>query len=572
MVKYKGNNLLRLMKTQNRGIMMTQQERNELAELLYPNATLTTDEVEKMFPKRNLPQGAKVTRMAPSPTGFVHFGNLFPALTSERLAHQSGGILMLRIEDTDAKRAVEGAVETIITSLKHYNIIFDEGATMTEDVGDYGPYYQSRRADIYQAFAKKLIREGKAYPCFCTEEDLEKLHAEQEAAKENFGYYGKFAKHRDMSLDDIKKELAAGKPFALRFRSEGSIANKIPFDDIIKGHIEVTENDIDHVLLKSDGIPTYHFAHAIDDHFMGTTHVIRGDEWLSTLPLHLQLFDALGFERLKYMHISPLMKMDGDSKRKLSKRKDPEAALTFYRAEGYPVLAVLDYVMMLLNSNYEEWRIKNPRASYTEFDFKPENMSVSGSLFDIAKLNDVSKNIISTMSADEVYDYVAEWAKEYDEEFYKLLTSDREYAVRIFGIGRGGEKPRKDIAIWSEAKAYMGFFYDELYEITAQFPENISLEDTKNILESYKNIYVHGDTQEEWFAKITKLATDNGFAAKPKEYKKNPEAYKGHVGDVSMILRIAVSGRQNSPDMYEIMEILGKDRVVERIDNALKNL
>ncbi len=551
---------------------MTQQERNELAEILYPNARLTTDDVEKMFPKRDLPDGAKVTRMAPSPTGFVHFGNLFPALTSERLAHQSGGTMILRIEDTDAKRAVEGAVEIIINSLSHYNIVFDEGATLGEDVGGYGPYYQSRRAEIYQAFAKKLIREGKAYPCFCTEEDLEQLRAQQEASKENFGYYGKFAKHRDMSLDDIKAELEKGTPFALRFRSEGNLKNKIPFDDIIKGHIEVTENDIDHVLLKSDGIPTYHFAHAIDDHFMGTTHVIRGDEWLSTLPLHLQLFDALGFEKLKYMHISPLMKMDGDSKRKLSKRKDPEAALTFYQSEGYPVEAVLDYVMMLLNSNYEEWRIQNPYLPYTDFEFKAENMSVSGSLFDIVKLNDVSKNIISTMTADKVYEYVLEWAKQYDADFAKLLESDADYAKRIFNIGRGGEKPRKDIAMWSQAKDYMGFFYDSLYRITSPFPENISKEDTVNILQSYKDIYVHGETQEEWFAKITKLATDNGFAAKPKEYKKNPELYKGHVGDVSMILRIAVSGRQNSPDMYEIMEILGKDRVTQRIDNALKTL
>lgn len=551
---------------------MTQQERNELAELLYPQALLTTEQIEKAFPKRNIPQGAMVTRMAPSPTGFVHFGNLFPALTSERLAHQSGGVLMLRIEDTDAKRAVEGAVEIIINSLKHYNIIFDEGATMGEDVGDYGPYYQSRRAEIYQAFAKKLIREDKAYPCFCTEQDLEQLRASQETAKENFGYYGKYAKHRDMSLDEIKAELAQGKPFALRFKSRGSLTNKIPFDDIIKGHMEITENDIDHVLLKSDGIPTYHFAHAIDDHFMGTTHVIRGDEWLSTLPLHLQLFEALGFEKLKYMHISPLMKMDGDSKRKLSKRKDPEAALTFYQSQGYPVLAVIDYVMMLLNSNYEEWRLQNPTASYTEFEFKAENMSVSGSLFDIAKLNDVSKNIISTMTAEQVYHHVEQWAEQYDPEFQKLLVSDKDYAVRIFNIGRGGEKPRKDIAIWSQVKEYMGFFYDSLYRITSEFPQNISREDTINILQSYKDIYVHGESQEEWFARITQLAVDNGFAAKPKEYKKNPEAYKGHVGDVSMILRIAVSGRQNSPDMYEIMEILGKDRVIERIDNALNIL
>ncbi|MBQ9940645.1 MAG: glutamate--tRNA ligase [Clostridia bacterium] len=551
---------------------MTQQQRNELAELLYPKATLTIQDVEKMFPKRTLPEGAKVTRMAPSPTGFVHFGNLFPALTSERLAHQSGGVMMLRIEDTDAKRAVDGAVEIIINSLKHYNIIFDEGATLGDDVGNYGPYYQSRRADIYQAFAKELIRKGQAYPCFCTEEDLEKIHSEQEAKKDNFGYYGKYAKHRDMSFEDIKKELDAGKPFALRFRSEGNLNNKIPFDDVVKGHLEVTENDIDHVLLKSDGIPTYHFAHAIDDHFMGTTHVIRGDEWLSTLPLHLQLFDALGFERLKYMHISPLMKIDGESKRKLSKRKDPEAALTFYTEMGYPVLAVIDYVMMLLNSNYEEWRIQNPAAPYTDFEFKAENMSVSGSLFDIVKLNDVSKNIVSTMTAEQVYDYVCEWSEQYDKDFYKLLISDKDYAVRIFNIGRGGEKPRKDLAVWSEAKAYMGFFYDDLYKITSSLPENISKEDAVTILESYKNIYTPGKTQEDWFGDITKLATDNGFAAKPKEYKKNPEMYKGHVGDVSMILRIAVSGRQNSPDMYEIMEILGKERVIQRIDNALKTL
>ena len=475
---------------------------------------------------------------------------------------------MLRIEDTDAKRAVEGAVEIIINSLKHYNIIFDEGATLGEDVGIYGPYYQSRRADIYQAFAKKLIREGKAYPCFCTEEELEQIHAQQEAAKENYGYYGKYAKYRDKTLDEIKAELATGKPFALRFRSEGNLNNKIPFDDIVKGHLEVTENDIDHVLLKSDGIPTYHFAHAIDDHFMGTTHVIRGDEWLSTLPLHLQLFDALGFEKLKYMHISPLMKMDGDSKRKLSKRKDPEAALTFYREQGYPVLSVIDYVMMLLNSNYEEWRIQNPNAPYTDFEFKAENMSVSGSLFDIMKLNDVSKNIVSTMTADQVYEYVCEWAQEYDPEFAALLKADPEYATRIFAIGRGGEKPRKDISHWKQSKDFYSFFFDELFQTEDGYPENVSEEDRKTILSKYMETYDHNDDQSTWFSKVRAIGEELGYAPQPKLYKKNPESYKGHVGDVSGVIRVAVTGRGNSPDVWCIQQVLGEERTMDRIKRA----
>ena len=421
-----------------------------LAELLFPDVTETAEEVEARFPKRNLPEGAVVSRMAPSPTGFVHLGNLVQGLVSERMAHQSGGVLFLRVEDTDAKREVPGAVEVLISTLKHYGIHFDEGATMDGDSGIYGPYRQRQRADIYHVFAKKLVSEGKAYPCFCTEEELTAMRLEQEANKETTGYYGKYAVWRDRSMEDIQEQLAAGNPWVLRFRSEGSIENQFKFDDLVKGKLTITENDVDHVLLKSDGIPTYHFAHAVDDELMRTTHVVRGDEWLPSLPFHIQLFKALGFKLPKYVHIGPLMKMDGNSKRKLSKRKDPELALTYYKAEGFPVSAVYEYVMTLLNSNYEDWRRANPDAAPQEFKFSPKKLNPAGSLFDYAKLVDVSKNVISRMSAGEVYDQLVQWAEEFDPEFGSKLTADPDYAKKILAIGRGGKKPRKDLAVWME--------------------------------------------------------------------------------------------------------------------------
>ncbi len=547
---------------------LTVEERIELSEILFSNVTFTPEEVEAQFPPRQLKEGAVVSRMAPSPTGFVHLGNLVQGLTSERMCHQSEGVLFLRVEDTDAKREVPGAIETLIESLSHYGIFFDEGATLEGDAGNYGPYRQRQRKDIYHVFAKKLLLEGLAYPCFCTEEELSEIHEKQESGKENFGYYGKWAKWRDASLDDIKAALSKGMPWVLRFRSTGSIENKIRFTDLIKGNMELTENDIDHVLLKSDGIPTYHFAHAVDDHLMHTTHVVRGDEWLSTLPFHLQLFRALGFKIPKYLHIGPLMKMDGTSKRKLSKRKDPELALTYYKAEGFPIRSVYEYILTILNSNFEDWRRANPDMPASSFPFSYKKMNPAGSLFDYMKLCDVSKNVISKMSSEEVYSEVLSWTKEFDEELYSLLSNDKEKALKIFSIGRGGPKPRKDIGTWSEIRDYLGFFYDELFAYKDAMPENVSKEDITMILDSYQAIFDSNDESDVWFERITKLATDMGFAAKPKEYKANPELYKGHVGDISMVLRIAVTGKSASPDLCSVMKILGKEKVVERLEKS----
>ena len=533
-----------------------------LASLLFPEVTETPEDMEKRFPPRNVKEGAIISRMAPSPTGFVHLGNLVQGLTSERLCHQSGGVLFLRVEDTDKKREVPGAVEVLIETLKHYGIHFD--------AGDYGPYRQSRRAAIYHVYAKQLVLQGQAYPCFCTEEELQEMHAEQEKENANFGYFGKWAKWRDRPIEDIKEMLDKGMPWVLRFRSTGNIENKIKFTDLIKGEIEVTENDIDHVLLKSDGIPTYHFAHAVDDHLMRTTHVVRGDEWLSTLPFHLQLFRALGFKPPKYCHIGPLMKMDGSSKRKLSKRKDPELALTYYKAEGFPVEAVYEYILTVLNSNFEDWRRANPDASTDDFKFSYKKMNPAGSLFDAAKLKDVSKNVISKMSAEKVCELATEWANEFDKPFGEKLSEDKEKAVAIFSIGRGGKKPRKDYAVWSELKDYMGFFYDEFFEFKDALAENFDKNVVKNILSEY--VYNEEADQTEWFENIKALGEKHNFASDMKAYKAQPENYAGSVADVSGFIRLAVTGKNVSPDMYLVMKILGKEKVNERINKFVASL
>lgn len=544
----------------------------KLAELLFPDVTETPEELELRYPPRDLPEGAKVTRMAPSPTGFMHLGNLFGAVTDERLAHQSGGLFFLRIEDTDKKREVEGGVETIISVFKKFGLNFDEGALVDGELGNYGPYRQRQRAGIYHVFAKKLVLEGKAYPCFCTEEDLTEMRARQEAENANPGYYGKWAVHRDMELEDIEKELAAGKPWVLRFKSEGDPSKYIHLNDLVKGKIDMPENDQDIVLLKSDGIPTYHFAHVVDDHLMRTTHVVRGEEWLATWPVHVQLFAALGWKAPKYVHTAQLMKMDGGSKRKLSKRKDPELALDFYFAEGYPVPSVIEYLLTLLNSNFEEWRLANPKEPVQNFKFTTNKMSVSGSLFDLDKLRDVSRNVVAMLSTDEVWNYLSDWAKQYDPDFYALLAKDEAYAKAILSIGRGIPKPRKDIAVWSEFKDYMAFFYDELFTEGHEYPEAMSTEDVAAVLSQYQALYDEADDQTVWFNKIKDLSVSLGYAASPKEYKQNPEAFKGHVGDVSAVLRMAVTGRVNSPDMFTVMNILGKEKVTERLKKALAAL
>ena len=542
-----------------------------LAQLLFPNITDTPEMLEEKYPLRQLPEGAVVTRMAPSPTGFVHLGHLVQGLTAERMAHQSGGVLFLRVEDTDAKREVPGAVEVLIDTLKHYGIAFDEGATHDGDNGIYGPYRQRQRAGLYHVYAKKLVEQGMAYPCFCTEQELAAMREKQEANKETTGYYGKYAMWRDRSMEEIQAQLSAGAPWVLRFRSEGSISNQFKFDDLVKGKLTITENDVDHVLLKSDGIPTYHFAHAVDDHLMRTTHVVRGDEWLATLPFHIQLFKALGFKLPKYVHICPLMKMDGTSKRKLSKRKDPELALTFYKAEGFPVKAVYEYIMTILNSNFEDWRRAEPEKEATEFKFSPKKLNPAGSLFDYAKLTDVSKNVISKMDAETVYELLLEWAKEFDADFAEKLAADKDFAVAILAIGRGGKKPRKDLATWKEAKPYMGFFYDDYLEAPV-FDEKFDKSIVKTVLEKFVASYDAADDSAAWFEKVKDITTAIGFTTDMKAYKADPAAFPGTVADVSTFIRQAVTGKTNSPDLYTVMQILGKERSLERIEKVIATL
>lgn len=537
-----------------------------LAELLFPDVTETPDDMEKKYPLRDLPAEAKVTRFAPSPTGFVHFGGLFPTRVSERLAHQSGGVFYLRIEDTDAKREVEGAEENLIGTLQNYGIVFDEGALPGgSEKGSYGPYRQSERKAIYHVFAKDLVKRGFAYPCFCTEEELTAIRAEQEAVKADPGYYGKWAVWRDAPIEKITEKLDAGEAFVLRFRSVGNIEHKMKFTDLVKGQVEITENDRDHVLLKSDGIPTYHFAHAVDDHLMRTTHVVRGEEWLSSLPFHIQLFSALGFKLPKYLHISQLMKLEGNSKKKLSKR-DHGVDMRWYDAHGYASEALTEYVMTLLNSNFEEWRAANPTSPFEDFAFTVKKMSTSGCLLDMDKLADVSKNTISRMTAEQVYDKTLAWAKLYDAEFAVLLESDPDYAKRILSIGRGGNKPRKDLTTWSDVKPYMGFFYDELYSVQDEYPDKFDPEDIKNILLGFASSYDETADSSQWFDGVKALADKNGFCPDMKQYKKDPSAFKGSVADVSMFLRVAVTGKQNSPDLYEVMHLLGCKRVIARIN------
>lgn len=545
---------------------------SHLADLLYPSVTALPEDMEKRYPPRQLAEGAKVTRFAPSPTGFLHIGNLYGAFTDERLAHTTNGVFYLRIEDTDAKRAVPNGVALIIETLAKLGVYFDEGAVIGGDNGAYGPYRQSERAEIYQTYAKQLIREGKAYPCFCTEEELGAIRARQEAEKKTPGYYGEYAVWRDAAIEKIEERLRAGAPFVLRFRSEGDASRKLKFTDEIKGVIDVTENDIDHVILKSDGIPTYHFAHAVDDHLMRTTHVVRDESWLSTLPFHLQLFKALGFKLPKYCHTAQVLKLDGGNKRKISKRKDPEAALTFYHAEGYPAAATREYLMTLLNSNFEEWRLANPTAEIENFKFTTKKMSVSGSLFDLDKLNDISKNVISRLTAGEAYALALAWAREFDPELASLLEADPGYAESILAIGRGGAKPRKDLTTWKDVRAYVSFFYDALFEPDYALPAAVSKADAAEICRRFGESYDTADEQPAWFEKIKQIAAALGYAPETKLYKKEPEAYKGHVGDVSMALRVAVTGRQNSPDLFEVMRILGRERVLARLTTMIEKI
>ena len=543
---------------------------NKLAELLFPHIKKTPEEYEKIYPQRNLPADAKVTRLGPSPTGFIHLGNLYGAFVDERLAHQSGGVFFLRIEDTDDKRYVEGAVDIIIDSLRFFGINFDEGAETAG--GSYGPYYQSERGEIYQCFAKKLVKQGQAYPCFLTSEEIEEIRAKQEANKENMGIYGKYALCRDLTYEEIEAKINAGESYVIRLKSSGSTdlppeeMRHIEVEDGIRGTLSMPENNQDVVILKANGIPTYHFAHVIDDHFMRTTHVVRGAEWLPSLPIHVELFEKVGFEMPVFCHTAQLMKIDEETgqKRKLSKRKDPELSLDYYRNEGYHPAAVREYLLTILNSNYEEWRAKNPLAAIDDFTFTTEKMSNSGALFDLNKLNDISKDTLVRIPASELREFMADWSREFKPEITHFFEDDCAYIEKILDLGRAGDKPRKDLIYAKQIFEFISYFFDDYFKIEDNVPANAS-SDVQDILTEYLASYNHEDDQSEWFSKIRAIAEKLGYAAKPKDYKKNPEIYKGHVGDVSTVIRIALMGRAQSPDVWEIQQILGEERTRARI-------
>jgi len=544
----------------------------KLAELLFPNITKTIEYYEnEVYPKRKLPEGAKVTRLAPSPTGFIHLGNLYGAFVDERLAHQSGGVFLLRIEDTDEKRKVEGSVETIITSLEYFDLKFDEGAGIEGETGDYGPYFQSNRAEIYQCCAKHLVEMGRAYPCFCTGEELEELRKEQAKENVNTGYYDKWARDRNLSLEEVQQHLNNNEEFVIRFRSEGTEEGKFEIVDAIRGRLIMPENYQDIVILKTNGIPTYHFAHVVDDHLMGITHVVRGEEWLSTLPIHYEIFKTIGWETPVYCHTAHLMKMDNGAKRKLSKRKDPELGLGYYRELGYHPKAVREYLLTILNSNFEEWRMKNPENPIDDFQFTLGKMSNSGALFDLDKLNNICKDVLLKIPAAEIYEFLLNWANEYKKEAYELLKSNKDEVIKLLSVGRDGNNPRKDLMYCEQILDFISYYFDEYFKIVDSYPENIDSEEAKKLLKAYLSTYDHGDDQSQWFEKIRVIASENGYAAKPKDYKKNPDMYKGHVGDVSTAIRIAIIGRASSPDLWELQQIMGEEKVRRRIENAINS-
>lgn len=542
-----------------------------LAELLFPHISKTPEYYESKYPVRDLKEGARVTRFAPSPTGFLHFGNLFTCLISYKTAKSTDGIFYVRVEDTDQKRKIEGAVGVMLNGLSYFGIVPDEGVTgEEEEKGNYGPYYQSQRKEIYQAFAKKLVEEGYAYPCFCTAEELDELRATQEN-EDIKGYYGKYAKCRSLSYDEIKNKIDAGMTWTLRLKSPGEENKKCVFEDMIKGKIEMQENVQDIVLLKSDGIPTYHFASVVDDHLMRTTHVVRGDEWIASCPIHIQLNKLLGFRVPKFVHVAPIMKTEGEGKRKLSKRKDPEAAVSYYSQEGYPAESVNEYMMTLANSNFEDWRRANKNEDIAKFPFNIKKMSVSGALFDIAKLNDISKNVISAMNCEKVYSLSYEWAKEYNKELASLYEQDVDRAKAILNIDRENKKPRKDIAKWSDIPDYISYMFDETFEPCYELCGNATAQLAVKTLEKYIDTVNLNDTKDEWFDRIKSICEPVGCTPNVKEYKQNPESFAGHVGDISTIIRVALTGRTNTPDLYEITKLLGKERVNARLSAALKH-
>ncbi len=545
----------------------------ELAELLFPDIDKTIEYYEELYPERDLEKKAKVTRLGPSPTGFIHLGNLYGALVDERMAHLSGGPMLLRIEDTDHKRKVEGSEELIINSLRFFGIEFDEGVTLDGEKGIYGPYRQSDRKEIYQTAAKYLTEKGFAYPSFITEEEMAVLREKQEKEGVNTGYYGKWAEDRNLTLNQVKEKIEAGEPWTLRLKSSGDPEVAMKFKDGIRGEITVRQNNLDVVILKNNGIPTYHFAHVVDDHFMRITDVVRGEEWLSTLPIHLELFYVMGWKRPNYNHTAHLMKIeDSGKKRKLSKRKDPELSLEYYMRDGYFPEAVTEYLMTLMNSNYEEWRMKNPDADYTEFNFKTKNMSSSGALFDLNKLNDISKDVLVKMSVEKIMSFMLDWSSKFNKEAHEMLTKYHDDLIKLLSIGRGGKKPRKDLMNCTQIMDFIGYYFDEGFEHRDSLPERVSKEDAKKIVTEYLEMYNQEDSNEEWFEKIKKITDENGFTSNNKEFKKNPEAFKGNVTDVSTAVRLAVVGRTQSPDLWSIQQIMGEERVKTRIRKFLETL
>ena len=538
-------------------------DNKELANLIFPDAKDYTYYEEK-YPERDLPEGAEVVRVAPSPTGFIHVGGIFQGLIAKKIAEQTNGVFFVRIEDTDQKRKIENGVEEILGAYKDYDLYPDE----TVGKGNYGPYVQSERKEIYQSYAKKLLEEGNAYPCFCSPEELDQIRENQTKAQERTGYYGKWAKCRNMPIDMAAEKIKVGVPYIIRFKSPGNPDKKIKHKDVIKGNIDFPENDQDIVIIKSDGLPTYHFAHAVDDHLMHTTIVTRSDEWVASVPLHLQLFRVLGFKTPKFAHTAPLEKREGDTKRKLSKRKDPEAAVSYYTKEGIPKEALKEYLMNIANSNFEIWRKQNPdKDMMKDFDFKLNKMGVSGALFDMVKLLDVSKGIISKFTAEEVYDATYTWASKFDEELAEMLK-DKDYALKVLGIERGNAKPRKDIAKWSDVKNIIYYMYDEKFDKNGEFEyQKITDKDEiEKIVKTYfEKYYDENDDKQTWFNKMKDLSEEMGYAREVKEYKANPEAYKGHVGDISTVIRVKLTGRCNTPDLYEIMQVIGKERLLKRI-------
>ncbi len=535
-----------------------------LADILFPDVTASPEDMEQKFPPRSLPEGACVTRIGPSPTGFVHLGNLYNALIGERIAHQSNGVFYLRIEDTDNKREVEGAVETVINAMNYFGVHFDEGAVSDGDNGSYGPYRQRQRKDIYHVFAKHLVQRGLAYPCFLTAEEIDALREQQTAVKENPGIYGKYAKYRDTSIEEVQQLIASGKEWVLRYRGTET-DEYISVNDAIRGKVEMPRNNMDFVLLKSDGIPTYHFAHVVDDHLMRSTHVIRGEEWLSSLPMHVELFNALGWQQPIYCHTATLMKLENGGKRKLSKRKDPELALSYYQQEGISPDAIWEFLLTVLNSNFEEWRLADPDADYKDFPYSLSKMSISGALVDLDKLRNISKDVIGRMPAEKIMESWLEWCDEYNKDYADLIRKYPERTLAALNVGRNAAKPRKDLETWKQACDFMSFYYDETFKVTDEMPAECDEATRKQFFAEYLASYDHNDDSAAWFDKVKALTDKLGFAVKPKDFKKNPDQFKGSIVHITNMLRIALTGHANAPDIHEVSHVLGEDIVRARL-------